>query len=178
VTGRLDGLAQPLKELVEATKENGKDLLSLRDQFGQAEVHSRSLQEVFSRNPATNTITIGEGEQGTIFLQWLDEDLEPTSCAITVMANTAKDSRGRFKVRLSGKDCATSEKQSKQGSWQETYDMSQNEPLDLEPTRKIPFHVSVSDVDRHLWKKSVFVVRFQPDARHWQKRSSVTAAAG
>ena len=123
---------------------------------------------MFSRNPATNTITIGQGEKGTIFLQWLDEDLEPVSCAITVVADSPKNAGGKLKVSLSGENCPVSEKQAAPGSWQETYELSQNEPLDLGLTRKIPFHLSVSDVDRHLWKKSVFVVRFQPDARRWQ----------
>jgi hypothetical protein len=164
------GLSTGLKELsfatnnlVLATKGTQQELHLLRDELDRAAVDSHSMQEVFSRSQATSAIKIREGDEGTVVLEWLDEEFEPEMCLIAVTAKHPNSSPTTIEVQVKASQCVTAASQESPQSWNGTYEVTKNELIDLGPKWHVPFHLVVDEVAKPLWKKAMFEIRFEPD---------------
>lgn len=158
------GNLSQFSNLVDATKQNSSEFHAIRDDFMKSQIRAVASQEVFSSIPSTSSLTIAEGEKGTAFLQWLNEDLEPSSCLVTVSIDLTRDKSGKHSINLSGRNCPPLIGPADGRAWQQSERVSLNEPIDL--TLHIPFHVVIAKNERHWWGKSEYTLLFRPNAGH------------
>jgi hypothetical protein len=162
VATSLDGVSNSMSNLVNVTDGNGKKLESLGSNLTDAELHARSFQGVVSSVQAATSIVVPENETGRVFLQWLDENQEPTSCTVAIKISGAKSPKTLYDLGLTVDECSSTPPALLGELWGKSVQTGLNHPIWL--GRNIPFHVTLITAEHPLFGRTRILLRFQPDA--------------
>jgi hypothetical protein len=165
-TGEPDGIPvnvvavpKSIDNFTAETKAYRAEVDSLKARLDGMDSLARAVNAQLSNFQAGTSITVAENESGTVYLQWFDEKLQPTSCEVQTMVDKVGNTMSS--VRFVPQNCSATFQPPDPAQAAKPVQLEVNQPKKL---LGLPFHVTAAVVERRWLGRSQIEFRFQQDA--------------
>ncbi len=153
------GVPKPVEEFAAQTGQYWKEVESLKTRLIYIDTLTQAVNQQLANYQATTSITVAEKETGSVLLQWLNEQLLPTSCEL--QAHVDKVGKPGSSVYFTPSHCSASFQPPDNAQLALPVQLEINQPKKVVG---LPFHVMATAVERHLFGRPQIQLRFQPDS--------------